>query len=127
MSVADLRLHQPAVAVLLPQGRLFDLPGGVARHTVKDDPAGPLVAGQIGAELGNLRLCAVLALLHLNDCRGNLAQTGVGQADDRHILDLIVLAQEILDLDWVEVLPAGDDDVLLAVHQENEAVPMSPV
>ena len=44
------------------------------------------------------------------------------QADDGDILDGVVTAQEVLDLYRIEVLAAGDDDVLLAVHQIDETV-----
>ena len=43
-------------------------------------------------------------------------------ADDRHIVDLVIAHQEVLDLDRIEVLTAGDDNVLLTVDQEDEAV-----
>ena len=117
-----LGLHQAHAAVFLPQLGLFDLAGGVAGHVGKDDLPGPLIPGQVGAELVDLALGAGHAVLYLNDGRGDLAQALVRQTDDGHIVDLGVGGQEVLDLDGVEVLTAGDDDVLLPVYQEVETV-----
>ena len=46
----------------------------------------------------------------------------VRKTDDRDVLDLVELAQVILDLYGIEVLSAGDDDVLLAVNEVDKAV-----
>ena len=86
------------------------------------DLAGALVAGQSLAEFVDLLLRAGHALLDLDDGGGDLAKTGIGQADHGHVLDLVVGAQEVLDLHRVDVLAARDDDVLFAVHQVDEAV-----
>ena len=45
----------------------------------------------------------------------------MGQADDGNVLDLVIGAQEVFDLDGVDVFTAGDDHVLLAVDQIDEA------
>ena len=113
-----LSLDKADAAVLLPQLGLFDLAGGVAGHVGEDDLPGPLVPGQIGAELVDLTLGAGHAVLHLDNGRGDLAQALVGQADDGHVVDLGIGGEEVLDLNGVEVLAAGDDDVLLPVYQE---------
>ena len=44
------------------------------------------------------------------------------QTDDGRILHLIVGTEEILDLYGIQILTAGDDDVLLTVHQIDESV-----
>ena len=46
-----LLLHQSATAVFFTEGGLFDLAGGVAGDPVEDDLPGPLVPGQLLAEL----------------------------------------------------------------------------
>ena len=106
-SAPVLGLHQTHAAVLLPQLGLLDFSGGVPGDGGEDDPAGPLVPGQIGAELVDLALGAGHALLHLDDGGGDLPQPRVGQADDGHIVDLGVGGEEVLDLDGVQVLAAG--------------------
>ena len=60
--------------------------------------------------------------LELNDGSRDLAQTLVGQSDDSHVVDGVVGAQEVLDLNGIKVLAAGNDDVLLTVYKEDEAV-----
>src|SRR5699024_10175208 len=67
-----LRLHQPPVAVLLPQDGLLDLAGGVPGDLVKDDPPGPLVPGQLVAEGVDLLLGTRHVLLDLDDGGGDL-------------------------------------------------------
>ena len=111
-SSSVLGLHQADAAVLLPQFGLFDLAGGVAGDGGEDDLPGALVPGQVSAELVDLALCAGHALFDLDDGGGDLPQPLVGQADDGHVVDLGVGGQEVLNLHRVQVLAAGDDDVL---------------
>ena len=109
-------------AVDLTQLGLLDLSGGISRHRSKDVLARALVAGQLLAELLELGLGLLLPRLELHHRQAYLAQALVGHADDRHVLDGVVSAQEVLDLHRVDVLATGDDDVLLAVDQPDEAV-----
>ena len=67
MSIGSLLFHQFAAAIALPEQRLFDFPCGVPGHRGKDDLPGPLVPGQLLAELVDLFLGAGLSLLHLDD------------------------------------------------------------
>src|ERR1700722_17537618 len=50
------------------------------------------------------------------------AERLVRHADDRGLGDRGVLVQHLLDLPRVDVVTAADDHVLLAVHDEEEAV-----
>ena len=62
------------------------------------------------------------ARLQLHDSAGNLSQPLIRKADHGHILDIRICCHEILDLHGIEVLAAGDDDILLAVHKPEEPV-----
>ena len=46
----------------------------------------------------------------------------VRHSDYGHILDSHIGAQEVLNLDRVDILSAGDDDIFFAIHQEVKAV-----
>ena len=102
---------------------LFDLAGSVARNVREDNTPRSLVAGKFHAELINGFLGKAFELgLELNNGGANFAQTCIRQADNGNVLDGGVAVQEVLDLHGVNVLAAGNDDVLLAVNQPNEAV-----
>ena len=59
---------------------------------------------------------------YLNDSAGDLAQTLVGKADDRDVFYLGILLEEVLDLNGVDVLSAGNDEILLTVNEEVETI-----
>ena len=61
-------------------------------------------------------------LFHLNHSAADLSQPFIRQTNDRHILDLIVGPEEILNLYRVDVLPTADHHVLLPVYQEIKSV-----
>ena len=109
-------------AVHLAQLGLLDLAGWVAGDGGEDDSAGALVAGKVEAEGVHLVLGERHAGLDLDDGGGDLAEALVGKADHGDVLHLGIGAQEVLDLDGVEVLAAGDDHVLGAVHEVDEPV-----
>ena len=121
-SVGRRLLDQTSRGVTLAELGLFDLARGIARHVGEDDLAGTLIARQTHAKLVDLLLGAGHALLDLNDGRGNLAQTLVGQADNGNVADLLVGTEEVLDLDRVEVLSARDDNVLFAVYKIDKTI-----
>ena len=62
------------------------------------------------------------AFLEFHDGHGDFAEARFRHADDGHVLDGVVGAHEVLDLHGVDVLAAGDDHVLLAVHEVDETV-----
>src|SRR5436853_449855 len=59
-------------------------------------------------------------------CADPLAQSLVGQADGGHVEDGGVLGEHVLHLLGGDVLPAADDDVLLAVGDREVAVAIQP-
>ena len=121
-SVGGCFFHQAACGVAFAELGLFNLACGVTRDVGEDELAGALITGEGEAELVDLLLGAGHAVLDLDDGGGDLTQTVVGEADNGYVADLLVGAEEVLDLDGVEVFTAGDDDVLLTVYQVDEAV-----
>ena len=63
----------------------------------------------------------MVAALELDDGGSDLAEALVRQADDRHVLDRLVVMEKVLHLHRIDVLATADDDVLLAVDQVDEA------
>ena len=88
----------------------------------EDDLARTLIARQIHAEVVDLLFCKRMVRLHFDDGGGDFAEPFVRQADDGDVFDMVVLAEEVLDLDGIEVLAARDDDILLAVDKIDESV-----
>ena len=117
-----LSLYQPYAAVAFAKLWLFDLACGIAGNISKYVFPGPLIAGQIQTEGFQFILGKSLPFLHLNDGCSYLSETFVWKSDDRNIVDLGVGRQEGFDLYGIEVFATGDDNVLLAVYQEIEAV-----
>ncbi len=109
-------------AVRAAQRRLEHLAGGVARQLVDDlDARRALEVGQPlpgeGDQLGGRDL-AVAG----DGGDDRLAPALVGQPEDGHLADGRVAHEDLLDLDRVDVLAAGDDHVLLAVDERDVAV-----
>ena len=116
------RSDQESSAVLFAELGLLNLAGGISGNFGEDDLAGPLVAGKLAAVIIDLLFCAGKSFLELNDRSSNLAQTLVGQADDSDVIDGLKGVQEVFDLNRVDILTAGDDDILLAVYKVVETV-----
>ena len=117
-----LRSDKESGAVLFTELGLFDLAGRISGNLGEDDLAGPLVAGKLAAVVVDLLFCAGEAFLELNDRCGNLAETLIGQADDCDVIDRLKGVQEVFDLYGINILTAGDNDVLLAVDEVVETV-----
>ena len=117
-----LRSDKESGAVLFTELRLFNLAGRISGNLGEDDLAGSLVAGKLAAVVVDLFFCAGKAFLDLHDRRRNLAETLIGQADDSDVLDRLECVQEVLDLNRIEILAAGDNDVFLAVDEVVESV-----
>ena len=113
---------QESCAVLFAEFGLLNLAGGISRYLGEDDLAGPLVAGKLAAVVVDLLFCAGEAFLELDDRGRDLTQTLVGQADDSDVIDGLKGVQEVFDLDGIDILTAGDNDVLLAVYEVVETV-----
>ena len=58
----------------------------------------------------------------MDDGGGDFTQALVRQADDGHVGDFFVAAQEVFDLYRIQVFTAGDNNILFPVHQIVEAV-----
>ena len=99
MLTGDLCFHQSAAAISFTQHRLFDLAGGISGDAVENDLFGALVTGQAQAEGVDLFFCAGHIFLDFYDGCGDLAQAGMGQANDSHVLDLFETAEEVFNLD----------------------------
>ena len=89
---------------------------------MEDNLLRPLISRKLQAEVLDLFLGTCHAVLNLDDRSGLLAQPAVRKSDDCHILDLIMLAQEIFDLYRIDVLASTDDDILLPVNKEIESI-----
>jgi len=113
-------------AVFLPELGLFDLAGGISGNNIEDDLSGALVSGKIHAELSDLFLGAGHAFLDLDNGSGDLAKACVGTTDNGNILDLIICAQEVFDLNRIDIFAAGNDNVLCAVNEPDETVFVDP-
>src|SRR5262249_50296266 len=123
-AVALMNFSLPAE--LCTQVAMQDLPRRGARHLgVADERhrARALVAGDaVATPVDDLRLARVAAVVQHEDRMYALAPFGVGQADHRDLLDLVVRPEKVLDLGWIDVLATRDDHVALAVDQEIVAV-----
>ena len=108
--------------ISLTENGFFDLTGGVSRNVSQDDLLRPLVAGKLVAELLEFFYSAVAAGFDLDDGACDLAQSLIGKSDYCDVLYLRIFLEEVLDLDRVDVLTAGYDNVLLTVYEEVEAV-----
>src|SRR5574337_205708 len=108
---------------LRAQPVLDDLARRVARHFADHEPVRRLV-------VGDQRQCVRaqffqrdgLARARRDDGDDALAVVRVRLADDRAVEHLGMRRERVLDLDRVNVHPAGDDHVLLAVDQRDAAV-----
>ena len=101
-----------------------DLAGRSLGQLVDDpDGAGVLVGGQalLGERL-QLLLVDVVAVLERDRGADLLAQVVVLDADHGDLGDGLVLVERLLDLARVDVVAAADDQVLLAVDDEEVAV-----
>src|SRR5450432_179865 len=90
----------------------------LARHgrgelTHHADVAGYLVVSDLVAAMGADRVLVELRPGAKNDPGAELfAVPFVGHTDHLHVLDVWVPMQELLDLAWIDVLPAADDHIL---------------
>src|SRR5712691_11641758 len=99
-----------------PQNELLDFAGRRGRHRPEDDFPRDLEAGQVlPAPFDVFRLGRIGARLELHECAGRLAPFLVGPRYDRRQLGSGMLVERDLDFHRGNVLPAGNDDVLLAV------------
>ena len=93
-----LSFDEAFTAIDLTKLRLFDLTGGVTGNGRENDLLGTLVARHSETEIIDLLLGAGHTLLDLNDSGGYLAETLIGQTYNGNVLDLVVRAEEVLDL-----------------------------
>ena len=121
-SQLDLGRDEALPAVFFAELRLLNLARGIARHLREDEFARTLVARQVVAEFDEVFLGRLAVRLEFDDRGGDFAQARVGESDDGDVLNVVVTAQEVFDLDGVQVLAPRDDDVLLAVDEEDEPV-----
>ena len=89
---------------------------------MEDNLLWSLISRKLQAEVLDLFFGACHALLDLDDSGCLLAQPAVRKSNDCHILDFVMLAQEILDLYRVDVLASTDDDILLTVNKEIKSI-----
>ena len=95
----DLCLDQSALAVLFSQDRLLDFTSGISGNLIENNLLGTLISGQFHAEIIDLCFCAGYIFLDFDDGSCDLTQSGMRQADDCHVLDLIKSTKEIFNLD----------------------------
>src|SRR5918993_430937 len=102
--------------LFVAQDELLDLAGRGLGQVAELDGGGGLEAGDVLlAEVYDLLLGRLLALLQDNERLGTLAPFLVGHRDDGGLHHRRVLGDGLFDLDGRDVLAAGDDDVLVAV------------
>src|SRR3989442_1188603 len=120
-------LHEPIevrVAQLAPE----HLAAGVPRQR-RDEHDGRrlLVAGEVRPAMRDqLRLARRGAGCEHDEREGRLDPARVGHPDDRSVRDVGMLEQRALDLRRVDVLAAGDDQVLLAVDDVEVSLVVAP-
>ena len=117
-----LRFHQTAAAIKCPEFWLFNLAGWIAGNVCKNDLMGAFVAGQFFTELINILLGTGKALFYRDDGGRNFPQTLIRKSDDSHILNRFIGAQEIFNLNRIQIFPATDNHVFLAVYQHNKSI-----
>lgn len=105
-------LYQLVCAVHLTQFRLLDLSGRITRNLMENNLLWSLISWKLQTEVLDFFLCAGHAILDLDDRSGLLAQPAVWKSNNCHVLDLVMLAQEILDLYRINILASTDDDIL---------------
>src|SRR5207244_10066183 len=108
---------------LLAQEPPQHLPARALRELVAElDRPRALVAGEpLAAELDELVLADLRGRAADDDGRRPLAPRLVGDADDGGLEHRRVRVQHLLDLARIDVLAAGDDQVLLAVDDVDVA------
>src|SRR5579884_142184 len=109
----------------LAQDALLDFPGR-RRHGERVDEldvARTLVAGEAGAdEVDHLVGGEVGARLGDDDGEDSLTPFPVRYPDERGVLDLWMLAQQLLDFDRVDLLAAADDHILEPSRDDHVAI-----
>lgn len=98
-SAFHLGRDQAFATVNLAELRLFDFARGVAGDIGENDLPRTLIAGHALTELFDFFLRAGMVGLQLDDGGDDLAQPRIGQADHGDILDGVVGAEKVLDLD----------------------------
>ena len=111
MLTFNLCFNQSVGTVTLAQYRFFNFACRVARHLVKDDFSRAFVTRQVHTEIVYFLLCAAFVLLNFNNCSRNFTKTAVGQADNRNVLDFVIAAQEVFNLNRVNIFTARDNNV----------------
>src|SRR6056297_318883 len=112
------------VAVAIPKNVLLDLAHGISRQFVDEEQcAGMFVARQRSAEFGRYRLAVGWAItLRHDESDGGLAEILVGHTDDGGLEDPRLGVQNQFDLLGVDVVAAGNDQVLVASDNPEVAV-----
>src|SRR5437016_82674 len=112
----------------LAEHALEELARRIAREVlVKGDLAWDLVTGDMAPGEGHDVLCGEPdPRLELHGRVDPLAPVVVGHAEDRHVLDVGVAVQGVLDLRGIDVHAGRDDHVALAVADIVEAVGIHP-
>ena len=115
-----MSFYQAAAAVHFPKFGLFDLAGWVSGNIGKDNPVGAFISGQFSAKLVYIVFCTGKALFDGDHRSGNLTQTLVGKADNRHIVNRLVGTQEIFNLNRIQILTRK-------MNPSSSSIAMSPV
>ena len=108
----DLLKDEAFSCVFLAENGLFDLARGVAGNGCKDDLARTLVPWKLKAEGIDFIFGHIFAFLDLDHRKSDLTESLFGDTDDGNVLDLCVRAEEIFDLNGINVLAARNDDIL---------------
>ena len=67
-------------------------------------------------------LAQAFSFLNLDNGGRNFSESRVGKSDNRNVLNRVVCSQEVLNLNRIDVLSAGDDNVLFAVYKVDKSV-----
>ena len=96
-----------------PGAWAFQSFGGISGNIREEDLPGTFVSGKLVAEGIDVLLRALVSRFQGDDRGRNLAQTFVRKADDCHIMNGLVGAEEILHLHRINILASADDDIFL--------------
>src|SRR5439155_23950741 len=108
---------------LAVEATALDLPAGAARERVDGEHEAGVFVGRHSIAYQGLQLVDVARLRARNDEGDHfLSEPRVWYADDDRLVDVRVAVEDLFDLARVDGVAAANDDVLLAVDEEQVAI-----
>ena len=107
-------------AIAFAKHRFFDFSCCITRNFIEYNFARALVARKSETKFVEFLLGAGHIVLNFNNCGGNFAESFIGQTDNGNILDFIVSAHKIFNLNGIDIFAAANDNILFAVNKEDD-------